>query len=56
MGADHELERLLTRARGDTAVLAEDALYERAFRTMRAWEMFRPHYETYLAEVASGRS
>jgi predicted nucleotidyltransferase len=34
----------------------EDALYEAAFRTVRAWELFRPRYEAYLAEVARGRS
>jgi predicted nucleotidyltransferase len=34
----------------------EDALYQAAFRTVRAWELFRPRYEAYLAEVARGRS
>jgi len=34
----------------------EDALYEAAFRTVRAWELFRPRYEAYLAEVARGGS
>jgi predicted nucleotidyltransferase len=34
----------------------EDALYEEAFRTIRAWELFRPRYEAYLAEVARGGS
>lgn len=34
----------------------EDALYEEAFRTVRAWELFRPRYEAYLAEVARGGS
>jgi predicted nucleotidyltransferase len=34
----------------------EDALYEAAFRTVRSWELFRPRYEAYLAEVARGGS
>jgi hypothetical protein len=34
----------------------EDALYEEAFRTIRAWELFRPRYEAYLVEVARGGS
>lgn len=34
----------------------EDALYDVAFRTVRAWELFRPRYEAYLAEVARGGS
>jgi predicted nucleotidyltransferase len=34
----------------------EDALYEAAFRTVRAWELFRPRYERYLGEVARGGS
>jgi predicted nucleotidyltransferase len=34
----------------------EDALYDAAFRTVRAWELFRPRYEAYLAEVARGGS
>jgi predicted nucleotidyltransferase len=34
----------------------EDALYAEAFRTVRAWELFRPRYEAYLAEVARGGS
>jgi predicted nucleotidyltransferase len=34
----------------------EDALYDVAFRTVRAYESFRPHYQAYLAEVARGGS
>lgn len=30
----------------------EDALYEVAFRTIRAFEIFRPYYSRYLEEVA----
>jgi predicted nucleotidyltransferase len=30
----------------------EDALYDEAFRTVRAYESFRPRYQAYLAEVA----
>lgn len=30
----------------------EDALYDVAFRTIRAYESFRPRYQAYLAEVA----
>lgn len=32
----------------------EDELYETAFRTIRAFEDFRPFYLAYLEEVASG--
>ena len=32
----------------------EDALYEVAFRTIRAWEDFRPFYHAYLQEIADG--
>ena len=34
----------------------EDALYDLAYRTARAYESFRPRYEAYLAEVARARS
>lgn len=34
----------------------EDALYDVAFRTVRAYESFRPRYQAYLAEVARGGS
>jgi hypothetical protein len=30
----------------------EEALYELAFRTARAFEHFRPRYQAYLAEIA----
>jgi len=33
----------------------EDALYEVAFATVRAFESFRPRYEAYLAEVGRDR-
>jgi hypothetical protein len=32
----------------------EDELYDVAFRTVRAWEDFRPFYRAYLDEVANG--
>lgn len=32
----------------------EDRLYEVAFRTVRAFEDFRPYYRAYLDEVARG--
>jgi len=34
----------------------EDALYDVAFRMVRAYESFRPRYQAYLAEVARGGS
>jgi predicted nucleotidyltransferase len=34
----------------------EDALYDVAFQTVRAFGSFRRHYEAYLDEVARGRS
>jgi len=34
----------------------EDALYDLAFRTIQAFEDFRPYYRTYLAEVARAGS
>lgn len=34
----------------------EEALYELAFRTARAFEDFKPIYRAYLAEVARGGS
>lgn len=33
---------------------AHDALYEVAWRTVKAWEDFRPHYNAYLEAVARG--
>lgn len=33
---------------------ALDDLYDVAWRTVKEWESFRPHYEAYLAEVADG--
>ncbi len=33
----------------------EEALYDLALRTARAFESFRPRYEAYLAEVARAR-
>lgn len=32
----------------------EDALYDLAYRTIQAWEDFRPHYRAYLDVVARG--
>ena len=34
----------------------DDALYELAYRTARAFERFKPIYHTYLDEVAGARS
>jgi uncharacterized protein len=34
----------------------EDALYDLAFRTVLAFEDFRPRYQLYLEQVANGRS
>jgi len=34
----------------------EDALYAVAYRTIRAFEDFRPRYQSYLDEVARARS
>lgn len=34
----------------------EDALYELAYRTAKAWEDFRPRYRYYLDQVAHGGS
>jgi predicted nucleotidyltransferase len=33
---------------------AHDALYDVAWRTVKEWETFRPHYQAYLEEVARG--